>query len=184
MAEMAAIDLPFIQSDSPHVYHVRTPGHTYGFYAPMDPRSDAEAVYPFRDSSGAYFMDINPANPEALEDSEARRLAGILEPVAKWVRFAIDYYKDFFINSFCAASIMAWYLIDDEASIARLCDTCDYMDYNDPYTAVWATFAVFRNSHSIRDHLSNDAKLKYLHCYTELGHILQLYGVTLYLNWW
>jgi len=178
---MAAIDPPFIGNDSAHVYYVRTSGHSHTFYAPMDPRSDAEAVHPFCDSSGAYFMDMNPANPEELEDSEARRFAAILEPQAKWAYFAIDTYRFTLMDSFCAVAIMAWHLIDGDASITRLCTD---MDFGDPYCAVWATFAVFRNSHSIRDHLSDDAKLKYLHCYTELGHILQLYGVTLRLNWW
>jgi len=180
MADMAAIDPPFVRSDRPYVYHVRTPGHTYAFFAPMWPRSDAEPVYPFRDRFGAYFIDLNPATPE-IDESEARRLAATLEPQAKWVYFAVERYKFTLMESFCAVAVMAWHLIDDDASITRLCSDADFCD---PYTAVWATFAVFRNSHSIRDHMSNDAKLKYLHCYTELGHMLQRYGVALRLNWW
>jgi len=178
---MPLIAPPFIPNDSAYIYRVCTPGHPHTFQAPKWARDDAEVVYPLQDESENYTMTLSPLKEEHFEGVE--RLAAILEEQAKWTYIAVEWSKGFIMNSMCAVSIMAWHLIDDEASITHLCNTRSGTDFRDPYCAVWTTLAVFRNSHALRNHLSDDAKHDYLHCYTELGNILQQYGVALHLDW-
>jgi hypothetical protein len=180
MKPMAAVDPPFVPEDSAVVYCVSAPKHKHTFHAPVSPRSDAEAVWPFRDGDGGTTMTMSALASEHFEGVEAH--AVILENRAKWVHFMVMSCKDLCAKFMCAVAVMAWYLIDDDASLTRLIDTAPDIDFRGIHFAVWTVLAEFRNSHALRHHLSDEAKQKYLDCYTEVVDNLGAYGVTLILD--
>jgi len=141
------------------------------------PDPSRETVYPFQDDSGYHTLHMQPLGPEHCPDSTLLHdCAELLE------RKATDVWKGIFgmstsnTHHFCFLIMMAWYLVDDETSLASFLEDCTQLRLWFIDHEVWAVIVVFRNFYALRDYMSSDATSQYTDCFDRLVTVLENHG--------
>jgi len=175
----------FIRSGSTSVYRVWVRGSPEAFEAP--PRvfacsaAQREIVHPFLDRSGNHVMAMYSLSPECCRYHDAlRRGAAILEAQASRAYYTVYTYHASKLDYLTAYIMVAWYLIDDDASIMRLYDKWNDLMMSSTDIAVWTVVAFIRNKWGLEPYLSQDAVSTYLDCYYRFVSLLLTHGVHLH----
>jgi hypothetical protein len=84
-------------------------------------------------------------------------------------------------SELCAIVMMAWYLVDEGASLPALYDKYDdYHEIGNFYctsTAVWAVLGFFREMWDLRHSLADSVFMTYLSCFVHLIDVLRRHGI-------
>jgi hypothetical protein len=136
-----------------------------------------EFVYPFLHRSGYHVMRMQPLSDLHHLHSDLPRLcAHIFERKATRVRDTVFNHPPSENPRICFFSMVAWYLIDDDAGLVPFHRKRLSMNFTIIDVAVWAALLAFRNLHVIRTHMSNEAVSAYTDCFDKLVNVLKLQG--------
>jgi hypothetical protein len=142
------------------------------FRAPVNNLSypPGEVVRPFQD----HVLRMQPlSDMHHIGSSLPSLCARILNDRAKVVEHTVFYYPLSANTRLCFLVMVAWYLVDDEASLSAFYRRRHLHNYKDIDVAVWAAVLTFRNFHVLRRHMSDEALRLYTGCFNELVRSLK-----------
>jgi len=169
--------MAFIPTENTPFYKVHIDG--YVSQAPMMATSDPsrKTVYPFKDPSGYHVLHMQPLGPEHYPDfTLLHDCAELLERKATDVWNGIFSFSTSNTHEFCFLIMMAWYLVDDETSLASFSEHCTQLRLWFIDHEIWAVIVVFRNFYALRDYMSSDATSHYTDCFDRLVSVLENHG--------
>ena len=170
--------MSFIPTENTAFYETRINGHVTG--APMlaTPNPSREVVDPFKDGSGLYVLKMQPLGAQHYRHSTLPHdCAKLLEPKVTQVEENIFRLPTSDNVEMCFLIMMAWYLVDDSASLASFVRTeplsCRlwFIDAD-----IWAVVVAFRNFHVLLDHMSSGVMSRYMDCFDRLLTVLEDHG--------
>jgi len=173
---MPALNLAFVPNDSSAVYRVEVSGYKDPFDSPRleyEP-NDCQIVSLSQHSGGVHIMHPLPSNCYYCPQ-DPQHVANALGPLAKRIIQTVSNYhlSDSASARTCALTIMAWYLIDNNADTIQFTPN---MRFDDDDHEIWAVVFVFRNLWILSPHLSDYAVHAYLMAFYSLISILNSYG--------
>jgi len=173
---MTDIQPAFVPSDSPFIYRTWTNG--LRFDAPVAADNDSREVVAF---PGHHTMKMSPLpRDDAFSSHAPQDLAGFLESNARRVSEMLLACEVWRHGLICIYAVMAWHLIDSDASVTRLCDFFHTNDLMELDVVVWTVLAVLRNMWAFRELLSEDAIRLYTICNRQIAATLRRHGYTVY----
>ena len=171
---MTGIHPAFVPVDSPFIY--RTWTHGLRFDAPVTADNDSREVVAF---SGHDTVKMRPLPRECCCPLHAaQELAGYLESNARRVSDMLLACEEWRHGLLCIYAVMAWHLIDSDASLTHLYISFKMNDLMDLDIVAWTVLAVFRNMWALRELLSKEAIYLYTKCTHQITGTLHAHDYT------
>jgi hypothetical protein len=137
------------------------------------PEFPGEAVMPFHDRTGNVLRMQPLSDMHYIGSNLPFLCARILSDRAKVIEHTVYYYPLSVNARLCCLVMVAWYLVDDDASLSAFYRRRHFHNYKHIDVAVWAAVLTFRNFHVLRRYLSGEASRLYASCFHELVRSLR-----------
>jgi len=143
-----------------------------------------EVVRPFQGRSGHHVMRMQPlSDMHYIGSTLPFQCAQTLNDRAKVVEHTVYYYPLSVNARLCFLTMIAWYLVDDEASLYAFNRRRHFHKFKDIDVAVWAVVLTFRNFHVLKKHLTNEASRLYASSLEELVRSLRRENCTVHMSY-
>jgi len=170
---MTECSVPFVRSNSAYCYQVRIAGRV--FNAPV--RSEHLVTRrPCEKPDGTHLLELTAlwrASHHQDPDVWHMKLYAIfLESYEDEVVSIVPHQRDVYV---CAVTMMAWHLVDTDASLPHLYQT--RVDFMGVEHAVWAVIAFLRDMWALEQFLSWNTFMSYFRCCQHLIRVLRSHDV-------